>query len=147
MQFIYTGFYQELQSLQETYEDADFGFLENETLDTKINAGDFLHGFCNIFAMCLHEIFHYDMQAIYDKNNNLVHAYCVKEHSIHGTIFIDVRGCTNDFHTFISEFEDFITITKDEPINISSIKQFFEPEYTHDAMKLIENYKEYYSVN
>lgn len=148
MQFIYTGFYQELQTLQESYDNADFGFLENETLDTKIDASDFLHGFCHIFATCLQKVFHYDIQAIYDEYNNLVHAYCIKEHSIYGTIFIDVRGCTNDFQTFISEFEDFITITEDEPIKIVNIKpDFSEPKYTHAALKLIKKYKEYYSAN
>lgn len=145
--FLCTGFYQELQALQEDYEDADFGFLENEMAGAKLNAYDFLHGLCHIFATCLQYIFRYDIQAVYDEHGNLIHAYCTKEHPIYGTVFIDVRGCTNDSRTFLSEFEDFVTISEDEPIMISGLKPDVpESEYRTAAQRLIERYREYYCV-
>ncbi len=112
------GFYEELDSLLEDYEDSDFGFLENINMpcedsvgvfDTKINrhinAYDFLHGCCNEFAYMLNEKYGYPIYEIVDHTGTLIHSFArLDQNNIH--YFIDVRGITTDYHEFISEFED-----------------------------------------
>lgn len=147
------GFYEELDILREDVdEESDFGFLENEFIEDHFNAYDFLHGFCDVFAITLSNIFSYDMECIMNENG-LVHAYCKKE--IDGrTFFIDVRGITDDYKEFIEEFGDFLdyfdipnypvegTTTMDK--HISKNENFLK--YEAFAKKLISNYKGYYKI-
>lgn len=149
----YIGFYEELQKLQHDYPDdgyEDFEFLNDEIhIDNKkINIYDYLHGLCDYFAISLIKQFNYEMQAIYNENNELVHAYCTHKNKQNDMYFIDVRGCTTDFQTFISEFEDFITISEDEPIDIRQLEPTplhqKHPEYTNTATKIIQTYKNHY---
>lgn len=117
------GFYEELDSLLEEDNDADWGFLENigheydlyeESLgfdgikrEYIINAYNFLHGYCNEFAYMLNEKYGYPVFEIKDEKGKLVHSFTrlVKDNVYY---FIDIRGITTDYHEFISEFEDWI---------------------------------------
>ena len=55
-------------------------------------------------------LLHYTKNPIYvikDENNETVHYYC-KDTIKNKTIYIDVRGITNDLDAFASEFEDWV---------------------------------------
>ena len=101
------GFWLELDELRKENpeDDYDFSFMENYTLkDNKLNAFDFLHGFCNEFADYLHEKYGYSVEAVREYGN-LIHMYCTAE--IDGeTHFIDIRGICDDWDEFMQEFTD-----------------------------------------
>ena len=144
MKWLYNGFYKELERLMEEYDDASFCFLENieavtKDYNKKIYASDFLYGFCDIFATCLRKEFGYETYAIYDENKRLIHAYCVHKSKKNSICFIDVRGCTNDFSKFIKEFNDFITVTDGEPLDICTYKPNFSySQYADAAINISE---------
>ena len=116
---IYTNYYEELISLNldESEPITDFNFMEGSPIfgpngsnwqqPKNLNPYDFLHGYCHIFALALHNQFHYPIYVIKNSNNEIVHFYC-KDIFKDKPIYIDVRGITNDFDTFANEFEDFI---------------------------------------
>lgn len=117
------GFYEELDDLRVDDSDADFGFLENisnneyiefvlafgETKKYLLSAYDFLHGYCDIFAKRIHDQFSLPMYAIYSESGDMVHCFC-KINADGRDYYIDVRGITDDYTEFISEFEDWIDI-------------------------------------
>lgn len=150
---MHNGFYEELDVLKKDIGDeCDFGFLENEEIKNHFNAYDFLHGFCDVFAIVLNNLFSYDMECIMNEDG-LVHAYCKKE--INGrTFFIDVRGVTDNYGEFIEEFGDFLDYidipsypicgTKIMDKLISKNENFLK--YENFAKELISNYKSYYKI-
>lgn len=148
----YTGFYEEWKDLQKEYPDCDFEFLENKFIakidEQNLNAYDYLHGYCDSFAFSLQQQFGYEIQAIYDENHSLVHAYCISLDQTQTAHFIDVRGCTTDFQAFLSDFEDFITITEDEPLHIEAYKDT-DKDMTQieNTIQFIQKYKNYYIPN
>ena len=102
------GFYIELDALNEKYKNYgySFNFLEYETSYNGITPDLFLHGNCDIFACYLHEKYGYEMKAVYEYNSELlIHAYCTAEIN-NKTVCIDVRGITDDWNEFITEFDD-----------------------------------------
>lgn len=78
------------------------------------SAYDYLHGFCDIFAICLNDLFGYKIEWVIEdsiqeceyENPNpcdfLAHAYCV-----HSKYYLDVRGANTNGQEFFEEFEDF----------------------------------------
>ena len=111
------GFYAEREENQEA---DDFSFMENcvvydddenPCLDLPqgvfyLSLYDFLHGYCHIFSLRLHNEYGYEVVNISDKNGNLIHSYCKNDKGE----FIDVRGRTADARAFFSEFEDWLDI-------------------------------------
>lgn len=64
----------------------------------------YLHGLCHIFACLLHQKYGYDIMQVVDDQNNLVHAFCIKDRH-----YIDIRGITNQtIQDFLYEFEDWV---------------------------------------
>lgn len=98
------GFYTDLEELQEEFEEAYWTFLENEVSCNGLTPYDYLHGFCLEFALHLNQLYGYPVEAVYSKNSSLIHAYCVSEKD-GKTIFIDIRGWTDDWQEFIQEFD------------------------------------------
>lgn len=148
----YTGFYEEWKDLQKEYPNCDFSFLENEVIakidGRNLSAYDYLHGYCNSFAFSLQQQFGYEIQAIYDENHSLVHVYCINLNQTKTMHFIDVRGCTTDFQAFLSDFENFITITEDKPLNIEAYKNTNKDmTQIENAAQFIQKYKNYYIPN
>ena len=132
------GFYIKLDELNEEYEDYeyDFDFLENEVSYKNITPDWFLHGNCDIFACYLHEKYGYEMEAVYEYNSKydalqLIHAYCTAEIN-NKTVYIDVRGITDDWDEFIEEFDDWYS---DDCL----IETFDVPEYYLKAKKENDN--------
>lgn len=120
-----TGFYLKHDQLSE---DCGFVFLEDEASCNKITPDWFLHGNCDIFACYLHEKYGYGMKAIYDcDSDELIHVYCTAEIN-NETVYIDVRGITNNWDEFIEEFDDWYS---DE----CPIKPFKIPKYYREAKK------------
>lgn len=64
-----------------------------------LTAYDFLHGYCDTFALALHQEFGYPLWTIDDSLTT--HTFC-KE----GTYCIDVRGVTDDTELFSKEFDE-----------------------------------------
>lgn len=68
------------------------------------------------------------MKAIYDcDSGELIHAYCTAEIN-NETVYIDVRGITNDWDEFIEEFDDWY-------LDECPIKSFKIPKYYRKAKK------------
>ena len=128
------GFYVKLDELNEEFEDYDysFDFLENEVSYSRITPDWFLHGNCDIFACYLHEKYGYEMKAVYEYDSEeLIHAYCTAEVN-NKTVYIDIRGITDDWNEFITEFDDWYS--SDCPIETFEI-----PEYYYESKKKNDN--------
>ena len=164
------GFYEELDELRKEYEEADFGFLENEVVNHKNHAFHFLHGNCADFAAMLSEVYGYPIECIRypgadTTEGKLIHAYCVT--NFHGKkAYIDVRGITTDPMLFFKEFEDEVTYfpedgsmycTNNDGYNVEvklerwlNKNVFAEGDYgdwTDEEIKeFIERYRDYYDV-
>ena len=98
-------------------EGVDFSFMDNYlVLDDKeqeckipwstfnLSLGDFLHGFCDLFAKRLHDEFGYRVENLYDSEGGLIHSYCRTDDGR----YVDVRGVTSDGEAFFEEFADWL---------------------------------------
>lgn len=150
MEYEHNGFYEELDELREDNV-ADFGFLENicigvcDTHGNPLSTHDLLHGYCTTFAKLLHRKYGYPVYKIEKKNGNYIHCFCTAIwNGI--TYYIDVRGITNNYDEFISEFEDFVS--KEESLQCTVPVENFKNSYPF-AMRLASNvescFKEYYN--
>lgn len=123
-----TGFWKQIdEDLQ------DFEILENEVLgkldDYEVDLSFFLHGYCTIAAIILHEQFGYPMYRQWDEDEveacgnpslslsefPVIHDFCKARN---GDYFIDIRGITDESDSFFSEFEDFF-----EELNYSMLSE------------------------
>lgn len=149
MEHTHNGFYEELDELQKDGAD-DFGFLENICISVcdihgnQLSTYDLLHGYCTTFATLLHKKYGYTVYKIEKKNGDYIHCFCTAIwNGI--TYYIDVRGITNNYDEFISEFEDFVS--KEESLQYTVPVENFKNDYPF-AMELaskVESYfKEYY---
>lgn len=86
----------------------DLSFLNKWKGRLDITGYDLLHGYCNIFAKALNEEFGYRMFRVVDGYGTLVHCYACGTESGR-LVYIDVRGKTPDYSTFISEFKRWTT--------------------------------------
>lgn len=113
-------------------DDMDKSFAEcYETFEPSI----FLHGDCLLFAFALREIFGYDVHVIYPKDffdridAYIIHAYCTYKDPLTGeTLYIDIRGITNDKELFLKEFKNDI----DENNGKIKEKVFMDKEKCYD---------------
>ena len=77
-------------------------YLKKIEVDGGFFATDFLHGFCNMLALRLHEKYGYGMCICISKEKEdpvMIHTYCV-----YNGWYIDARGCTNDKELFFQDF-------------------------------------------
>lgn len=151
-----TGYYKELETLKKDYPESDFGFLENEYNEGYLSAYDCLHGFCDVFSFKLSEMFKdYEVESLKNEDG-LVHSYCKK--TVDGkTFFIDIRGITDDYEEFVSEFGDFVSFTN-EPVyplegtvkgSMEEVLKFYNKrfdEYFSFCQKIIEENKDFYRI-
>ena len=124
------GFYIKLDELNEEFEDYDysFDFLENEISYKRITPDWFLYGNCDIFACYLHEKYGYEMKAIYEYDSEqLIHVYCIAEIN-NKTVYIDVRGITDDWNEFITEYDDWYS-------SDCTTETFKIPKYYYESKK------------
>ena len=122
-----TGFWTQIdEDLQ------DFEILESEVLGKldgyEVDLSFFLHGYCTIAAIVLHEQFGYPMYRQWDEDEveacgnpslslsefPVIHDFCKARNG-----FVDIRGIIDDSESFFAEFEDFFeevdyTILSDE---------------------------------
>ncbi len=100
------GFY-DFYDYAEQAGEPDFSFLQEEPSFDGINANDFLHGYCDVFAYALQKRIGGRVEAII-VDGFFIHAYVVVEREVDGVItpvFCDVRGETSDCAEFLREFE------------------------------------------
>lgn len=79
---------------------------DKDSLLNNAGASYLLRGFCQRFALALHEHFGYPVYEIIDlsySNGRLVHAFCVA-HCDEAMLLIDVRGITTCFELFVQPF-------------------------------------------
>lgn len=151
------GFYQEGAVIFNDNKNTDFSFLEDiivinndkETCfipnsENKLSLYNFLHGFCNIFALRLHKQFGYKIVNVYSYEKSLIHSFCIDEEDN----LIDIRGKTKDYNAFWGEFEDWIDIdyweenpSDNEP---TVLVNKFDKEIYKDTKYIIDNYVEYF---
>jgi len=108
------------------YEEKIDDALEATILPYGRSAEIFLHGYCDIFALALHQAFGYKMEQMADsaEPDTLVHAYCVSHNAAGNKVFIDVRGVTGSEGALFGPFEDFFT----EPVRKTILSE-------HDARR------------
>ena len=125
------GFYQDKACLEASmreagdlgeYEDTDFSFMDElrivddeqdeclipnmlfPPVQNVLTMGDFLHGFCHIFSLRLHNEYGYKVENLYDEDGGLIHSYCRTPDGG----YVDIRGITADAQVFFDEFADFL---------------------------------------
>ena len=151
------GFYREGAVIFNDNKNTDFTFLEDIIVinndkepcfipnsENKLSLYDFLHGFCNIFALRLHKQFGYKIVNVYSYEKSLIHSFCIDEEDN----LIDIRGKTKDYNAFWGEFEDWIEIdyweenpSDNEP---TVLVNKFDKEIYKDTKYIIDNYVEYF---
>ena len=137
-----TGFY--LQA----HGEEDFNFLMGLPEKQGTDLYYILHGYCDICADILHKQFGYPMEYIIDENGDLVHAYCYTK--VDGEKhYIDVRGITTDYQSFLSDFEDFILDAEMARRNTmqGNYPKWVENEELYNNVKFsLMQYKDFYDV-
>ena len=102
----HTGFYKEFRwNIENKLKE-----IENPNYDEKLydldcpydNAYIFLQGICNIFALCLHNKYGYEICELNDENGTC-HYFCI-DYNKGVKRYIDVRGITTSYEEFINEF-------------------------------------------
>lgn len=151
------GFYQDGAVIFNDNKNTDFSFLEDIIVinndkepcfipnsENKLSLYDFLHGFCNIFALRLHKQFGYKIVNVYSYEKSLIHSFCIDEEDN----LIDIRGKTKDYNAFWGEFEDWIEIdyweenpSDNEP---TVLVNKFDKEIYKYTKYIIDNYVEYF---
>ena len=151
------GFYREGTVIFNDNKNTDFSFLEDIIVinndkepcfipnsEYKLSLYDFLHGFCNIFALRLHKQFGYKIVNVYSYEKSLIHSFCIDEEDN----LIDIRGKTKDYNAFWGEFEDWIEIDywKENPSDNEPtvLVNKFNKEIYKDTKYIIDNYVEYF---
>lgn len=160
------GFYTELDALKRKcmdskFEDAGWDFLENKCNNGSISAYSFLHGLCWVFALVLNEIYGYRIVAFHDPNDgSLIHAYCETKID-RRTLYVDVRGCTDNYKEFMEDFDDWIDYDM-EGNPVGKIKTFatvkkalkkspgymqkIDKKHIKAAKNIIKKYRGYYEI-
>ena len=100
------GFWTDHDELLEEYPNCGWEFLQNEFCHGGITPYDFLHGHCNLFAEYLHDVYGYDIEAVFEDPDTLIHMYCTTCSVDGRKLYIDVRGITSDFRELMQEYED-----------------------------------------
>lgn len=142
----------------------EFDELKGDQFNFTFSANDMLHGFCDIFAEILAKEFNPDYKVyslLSSSDGYLVHCYCMFFDN-DKKYYVDIRGITDDFEEFISEFSDFIE-TEDEqellnaelivPWNFNLAKQnrdymmgtTFEKELVKISKEIINSQKDFYN--
>lgn len=88
-----------------------------------LNAVDFLHGHCDVFALALHDLYGYPIGMKIDDDacaedpsdadaamGYMTHVYCITTFPDGTEAFCDIRGMTPDAAWFFEPFEDFLTL-------------------------------------
>ena len=101
-----TGFYGDREALAADLQDPGTGFcfMENCRGKDGFTPYDFLHGYCDMFAAYLSGRYGYATESLVGRNGELIHAYCTADAG-GGTLYIDIRGCTDDYVEFTREFQ------------------------------------------
>lgn len=102
----------------------------------------YLHGICGIFALALHEVFHYEIYVLAEENvdglpwpDRLIHIYCKAD-----DFLLDVRGATVDEEVFFDEFSDFMTkYSEIFPIDSNSIRDMITQEMSTEEFTAFYN--------
>lgn len=104
MGFELKGFYEKVK-----YPYNDFEFMEKVIKDEKtFNLFQYLHGYCDLFAIKLKEMFpNYDLCILSSEESGLIHSYATFTSDDGTEYYIDARGITTDKEVFFTEYEDF----------------------------------------
>lgn len=134
--------------------------LSHIPLNDIFHADVFLHGVCGIFALMLHDMFGYLIEAVAEGNFDnsfpwqvrLIHIYCKR-----GNAYIDVRGAIDDWSDFLSEFSDIADTEFAEtlPLTAEQLREFLLQEMSEEelcefcrmAKTLIEDNEFTYKLN
>lgn len=130
--------------------------LARVALGDDADASWFLHGFCGIFALALHERFGYEIEVAAEEDidglpweSRLVHIYCR-----HEGLFVDARGAVGDKKRFLCEFEDFYIESDCFPVTKEELEAFLHSQMPDKetaklkkkAEKLLEDFSAIYDV-
>ena len=158
------GFYKELEELRaDGMPDASFGFLENVPVGDSYYLYDFLHGCCDQFAAALSDFFGYEIEYVIGNDDNLIHAYCVRDFPDGETAYIDARGITTDVELFLDEFRDWCDYDvrsgdlcdlggECQVMRHKDTKEMYPDENRElnqdkDLYQFLKDYRDYYNVN
>lgn len=130
----------------------DFSFLYRYSGRMDITAYDLLHGYCNVFAKAVNEVFGYRIFSIIDEYGTLIHCYARTEEN-GKAVYVDVRGKTESYRDLISEFEDWTT-EEDSLRNTKAVdpEEIYVPNMSHTeaaydlSLEMIEMFTELYQV-
>ncbi len=155
---MHNGFYEELDSIRDEENDNEeygYEFMDLYTAGEGENLYEYLHGYCDMFALALHERYGYRIERIISpEKHNLIHAYCTAPAPDGTTLFIDCRGITDNWGEFIGEFKDWLECKKISNYPLLGTEYDGSCPYDEDerkmlktARELIEDYKEYYDTD
>lgn len=133
---------------------------------SNLTANDFLHGFCSVFALCLHDKFNYPIHRLYspeeveecnatELNHSSIDFPFIHDFCMMGSKLIDVRGITTDENLFDSEFNHLYDgKLKKIKINTSNYKKELGAHLGKDLYEIlvnaanqwIENHLYFYSI-
>lgn len=123
----------------------DENALENTAVG---NVSVLLHGYCQAFALALHNNFGYQAYGVYTYDeeieaDGLVHMFCETSDGL----LVDVRGITDDWYAFMEDFADeFCDLDNDVYVQPAiSIGGEESPEYML-AQSLIDAYPGFYQI-
>ena len=157
------GFYRE-KALIEKEKGEGFSFLDNIFVIDPMNGNrckggtgtifgrydvtmyDYLHGFCDIFALRLHNEYGYDVVSVSNENGEMIHSYCADDRRGE---YVDIRGRTSDPREFFAEFKDWIDAND---LRSCKFKQVVPVLGSHERNRLyaytqfiVRKYASYYS--
>lgn len=103
----------------------------------KINLEDyhpytFLHDYSYAFAATLNLKYGYEMKGIYDENDKLICAYCIAHRNGCGIIFIDLRGCTDNWDEFIEEYRQYLPYKESIPYPIPDTDSMIADDFRYE---------------
>lgn len=114
--------------------------LSRIPLNDIFHADVFLHGVCGVFALALHDMFGYPIEAVAEGNFDnslpwqarLIHIYGKQEN-----VCIDVRGATDDWDDFLSEFSDvaYTEFAETIPLTVEQLREFLLQEMSEEEMR------------
>ena len=72
------------------------------------------------------------MKGIYDENDKLICAYCIAHRNGCGTIFIDLRGCTDNWDEFIEEYRQYLPYKESIPYPIPDTDSMIADDFRYE---------------
>ena len=99
---------------------------------------EFLHGACVEFACVLHDRYGYTVEHLRHPDGTLCHAYCIA-HGKELRYFIDIRGITDNWNDFVSQYYQELRNAYDSVNVLPSDYQYLNKYQTDDPHSVFRN--------